>query len=1103
LRKRNKLMKTPKSNLLDKKIKELKSSISSKTKLNCKGEEKNIAELLQTNQIEDAERVISSLKLTENICDKAVIVYVQRNKIEMAKNVIKWAKGNSDKLYIWRLCIYEFARTRWRVTWGYDPEGVVVMPGVVSPEQRKVIQEILDVIQPVLLHIEGDQSVSNDMEAKILYIAVNSFWILGDIERVRKLGGYLATKQPASIELANLAMMGVVDVGSLTGDFPYRLKKEHPNSLDAKILAELLRARLFGQPEQAYDSLMSLSPEVSDGYKLKYCNGLFKVAQLLNDDKVQESLQIVKELLGEENSFYILSLAECAINSGQIDEAEEIVENNKYEDDPQWLQISAFIQNQKGHYDKAIEYYEKASRLIVSPEIHASLGMMAAQAAEKDSKYLVNAVGAFKKLLEIKPDDLPARHNLSIALARSGEFQEAKEHFKYLVDHTDDFIYKQNYANCLVRSGESEDALKVYDEICELDGVSVECVLAKTDILKKEENPFVAFDFLHAYRDRFWDKPTYVQVYLQVSSQANHDELMVEALNQLRKLKDEGVVSPDVLQEKTIEDILEHSKSWNERTKQIQEMSLKGRLLWPMADEMLNHTLYMGWAIRTQEMSWISEDPTVTATYSVYTTNSFHPLRSDDDTVQLQRPQYPAGSTDVVMDITAAITLQRLGIMDKVKLCFGNIHIPSRYIWKLLKDNDRLLPHQYSNYKSLSEIKRKVDDASIKVLDDFGTIGNRPYPYINEHTVDKNELEHYYRIADLLSVLEKNGLVRQNELAQIRKIVLKPSGVDSSHREICKDDEVVIELSTLKTLFNFDLLDEVCQAFKVAITPEAKKELFVSCNSYETQDNLRGWNLELIDLMRSDDFMKVDVSVQNEEEDDISLLALSLSTDKRIPLMADERVVLASILNEKAGISGFSTDVLVDALYREGKIEVQELTDIYLKLIGWRYKFLVPPVDMLNYLAEQYLSSPPGKELEVIAMYMHGCMRDPGLFCGFEKKANIPLPIAAKLYMEWQNLATDFMISCALNPKLDKPKADRFIHWAIATLVPSPPKYLADAGQRLANLEKRTVLSYAITQLMSKGDIENGNKVLLLLKEKMGLSDIEYNKIVSETFDAI
>ena len=230
---------------------------------------------------------------------------------------------------------------------------------------------------------------------------------------------------------------------------------------------------------------------------------------------------------------------------------------------------------------------------------------------------------------------------------------------------------------------------------------------------------------------------------------------------------------------------------------------------------------------------------------------------------------------------------------------------------------------------------------------------------------------------------------------------------------------------------------------------------------------------------------------------------MTLSIEKKLPLYSDDRVIQIATLNDKSQIKGFSTDIFIDTLYYQKKLSIEELTNIYFQLISWRYKFVVPPTDVLEYLAAQYFASPPGDELRTIAMYAHKCMCDPGLFCGPEKTAHLPLPIAAKLYIDWLNLTTDFIVKCWTNPNSNEKSADIFTDWALLNLLPSVPKYMADGGYRLANMTKRMVLGHAITQLMTFGDIDIGNKVLLLLKHKLDLNDIEYNRVVSETLDAI
>lgn len=122
-------MNSYKKNLLNKKIEKLEESVSSDAKSKLEATEKAISALVEKNELEEAEKKIASVKLSESWCHKAVTVYVLRKKYELAKKVINWAKETSNKLYVWRLCIYEYAKTRWQNIWGHGPEGIIVLPG--------------------------------------------------------------------------------------------------------------------------------------------------------------------------------------------------------------------------------------------------------------------------------------------------------------------------------------------------------------------------------------------------------------------------------------------------------------------------------------------------------------------------------------------------------------------------------------------------------------------------------------------------------------------------------------------------------------------------------------------------------------------------------------------------------------------------------------------------------------------------------------------------------------------------------------------------------------------------------------------------------------
>lgn len=1063
---------------------------------------KKINSLVKEGNFSDALELIESVEMSSELCHLAVAVYVNLCKDALAQQTIEWSKNNAD-IIVWRRCIYEYSKAVWKRIWGHDPEGIIILPGIVKEKERDGINVVLEAIRPVLLHIEGDQRISSELEAKILMIAINSFWLLGDIEKVRELAKYLETKKPASIELANLVMMGLVNAADLSSNFPGRLEDEVPDSFNSKMLSQMIKADFLGKKEEAFKRLKSFAPEIKDDNKERYCQGLFHVAQLLGKDSIQECISLSKELLGEQNSFCALAEAELLLNSGKTDEAEKVIKSFKDEKNPQWLQLNAFLHAEKKDFDEAIRCFQEASKKMASPEVFASLGRLATQASEEDNKYLSSVIYAYQSLIDLRPDDLPARHNLAFALARSGKLQEAKEHFKYLSEKTSDIIYKQNYASCLANTGERVEALKIYDIICENKDVPVEAVITKTELLKQLKNPFVAFEFLNKYRGRFWDISSYLQCYMQVSSQANEDKLMHEAFQRIRELQAKGLASPDIIQAKSFEDLIEHSKFWNQKVRQIYEFSLKGTMPWTLADKSLNHPIYTGWRIRTQELDWVSEEPIATATYSVYSTNQFHPLKSDDQGTYLQRLSAPPEDKKIAMDISSIITLHRLNLLEAACDYFDSITIPTSYLAELMRNNDKLIFHQRSQVDSVLEIIKFVDARKIDIIKDFGSVNNRPFPFVNEHTLPENEEEHYYRLIDIIQILENNGLLRSKESKSIKEINLNSSGVDESHPELKKNDKIVIELSTLKTICNFNLFSKLLEIFNVALTEESYSQLLSETNTIKCQEELQAWNKELCELLSSDKFEKIDVNIEAENEGDFSLVSLKLASQNNLSLYSDDRVIQVARLNEKNENISFGTDVFVINLYLKGHIDIESLSNICMQLIKWRYKFIVPPLEVLEFIAEQYSNNPPGNELKIIAKYAHKCMRDPGLFRSPEKAAAIPLPIAAKLYIEWINLTTEFIVSIWAKKKFTDKISAEYTDWALRCLLPSVPAMSPVGGHALADHTKRMILGHAITQLLNFHNIEVGNKILLILKDKLDISELEYNRVVSETIDAI
>lgn len=78
---------------------------------------------------------------------------------------------------------------------------------------------------------------------------------------------------------------------------------------------------------------------------------------------------------------------------------------------------------------------------------------------------LAEAEKAYRRAVEINPDDEDAHFNLGIALARQQKFEEAiKEYYETLAIFPDYLEAKQNIANSLIKLERTDEAIKVLEE---------------------------------------------------------------------------------------------------------------------------------------------------------------------------------------------------------------------------------------------------------------------------------------------------------------------------------------------------------------------------------------------------------------------------------------------------------------------------------------------------------------------------------------------------------------------------------------------------------------------------------------------------------------
>jgi hypothetical protein len=406
--------------------------------------------------------------------------------------------------------------------------------------------------------------------------------------------------------------------------------------------------------------------------------------------------------------------------------------------------------------------------------------------------------------------------------------------------------------------------------------------------------------------------------------------------------------------------------------------------------------------------------------------------------------------------------------------------------------------HQLSQVESAELIKREIDSGSISVLADAGTLGNRPYPYVHEHTDD--DLEHYYRLRDICKVLHDAGKISGPKNSELLRIATKTATVDDKH-PFLQYSQIIVELSTLRTLINFDVYDAVKDSFRLSITPEARKCLDADLRAIAYQKKCQRWHDDL--MKKISQFETLAPNYSGEDKPDICMDSYYVAKSKGLSVLVDDRAIQALALNDgKFKGDAFGVDCLLKVFQRDEILQTAECDSAYLQLIKWRYRFLVPNVDFLVHLAKQYKGNPPGMKLMEVAGYVHDCMRDQGLFSGLEK-TDPPLPMCGRFFAAWTDLVVRFVVRLWKETNLTPQTASGFTKWAFRELLPSPPRAFVPQRIDLVDGTISLLFEKLLVDLAVLPDTSRGKTAVSSIREALYLSDKEFYRVFTETLDRI
>lgn len=1057
--------------------------------------------LLEAEKVEDAAELVKGKYPHERWCDKAVSALVRNDDIAEARKIIEWTKSLGNINYRDRCCIF-YAEARYVNTWRGRKLNEVITPTSLTKEEKDDLIDALSVIKPIVERAKANEKIRSELESVALQISMKIQYLLTNYLELRNIANLLLKRKPIPLELIQFALNRLFDIPQ---DMPERLQKEHPDSFKAKTSAAMIEGEIIGNYEAAFGSAKSLVSEAkSEEERRDLCKILFHLAQALGTGKVSEVKQIAVSLLGKNDHFVRLLDASELLEKDKASEAERILKKIENQDDPNWLQLYAHCLYKNKNINSSVDYMIRASKILPHPQILKTTARLAFDYQRPDI-----AVQALEQAIVLEPDNVSILHNLAMVHTQMGNFDKAAECFDKLrrLEPTE-LTNEINFANSLARSGKIEESIRVYNSICNVKEPPLEALISKAQLLKATNEPVQAFDSLIKFRQTFWDEPAYVNALMAISYASQNDTVGHEAFQQLQKLQEKGIAGQDVLFPVSLDQLKEHALRWREHTETIHKNTAQGKCPWLMADQLLGHTSYIGWTIRTQELTWYRDDPITRASWSIYSTNSFHSRKDRDNKIKLIELQCPPRGAEIVVDLTSLITLHRLGLVEELFDYFDKVFVPSTYNENFLLESDRLVFHQLSYVNATRNIKTALDMSKISAIDDAGTPNKRPMPYINEHTLPEKEEEHYYRIKDLAKILYDSGKISNQQNEEIAKVGHKPYGVNDKHPELSLSQNILIDLSTLRTLSNVDALKPVVDCFDVHITQVDNKTLVTEMFQIEQQDNIRKWHKELWDIIKGDKksckFSLGEVAQKDKETDsDIALASVVLAQKLEKPLFVDDRVCQVLVLNESAldnRVAAFGTDKFLIALYEAGIINIEQMAEYLLTMMRWRYRFIVPSAAALKALAIQFKEHPPGSKLREVALYLHDCMRDHGLFAGFEK-TDQPEAMASKLFITWILIVTEFLMDVWEDQSFSEENAEALTEWTINELLPSPPRNMELRGYAMSNLCPRALYGQAVLKAAIMEDYTRANKALQVIAKTLDMNEKEYLKAITEVLD--
>ena len=774
------------------------------------------------------------------------------------------------------------------------------------------------------------------------------------------------------------------------------------------------------------------------------------------------------------------------------------------EDDPSWWQTYATLCDKKGEYDAARDAWEKASELLPHPDLQRR-----AIQASLDRRKFESAVRGLTRLVEVGDATDKDRDVLARLLAQLGRYPEAAQQLEVLVSANPENVeWRMALAQCHSHCARVQDGIDVMEKVFDAEDPPLDAFFLQSQLLAAASKPKEAFALLKSAAGDFWDEPRFLLAFMSYGHAAGDDEQAHEAFVRLLTLRQAGKVPPELLQEKSLEQLIALGTEVRSQREALQNEVVNGQKPWLFVEDDLGNPPVWAWTLHTQPMKWLSEDRLSRAAFTIYATNGFTVARVDDQN-RLEEIRNASAGKPIVVDLSALISLFQLGHLESAADFSTQLFLPSSYGALQTLDSQRFGEHQPSQELSLQAIKKEIEIGNIKVIGG----PSESMSMLDEY--EEASTQPCYRLRDVIALLQNNQTVDMEEIDELLRVAHEEVSPTGTIPPLKIGDEVVVDLLTLRTLAGRDSFQKVVQVLALHLTSEDQAELNASLLAYKSAHDARQRHDELwrsvADLRNrgkiSWESTKEETANKSRKigRDVIHIDSVLLAHERSIPLLVDDRSLQVIFYNSGSNnVPAFGTDRLLLGMLKAGKLTLSQCAKDFHQLMLWRYRFLVPPAEILKCWADDSKVALPGNVLMDVAVYLHDCLRDPGLHCGLER-SDPPMPMAMKIVTAWITSIAHFLADFWGDETYTVEQASTLTKWIGEELIPSAPWGLwgQPIGLNLARSEASSLVRLTMIQFTFIATSERANMGLRILADTIGMDEYSLISEVVETIDVI